>query len=302
MPLVPAPPHPRWTTDGVDWPHRARSSFLRAGGLDWHLQRMGEGPPLLLLHGTGASTHSMRALLPLLATRFDVLAPDLPGHGFTATPPPHLLSLPDMARLVGALLDALGISPAYAVGHSAGAAILLRAALDRRIAPTAIMSLNGALLPPPGVQAPLFPLAARALAALPGLPALMARAGTAPARLDRLLDGTGSRLDAEGRAFYARLFRRPDHVAGALGMMARWDLAALKRDLPRLRRPVTLVSAANDRMIPPAQANAVRALLPAGATLVELPGLGHLAHEEDPAAIAALVFAMADAHPVAASA
>ena len=44
---------------------------------------MGEGPDIVLLHGTGASTHSWRALIPLLAERYRVTAIDLPGHGFT---------------------------------------------------------------------------------------------------------------------------------------------------------------------------------------------------------------------------
>ncbi len=79
------------------------SRFVEAAGIRWHVQRMGEGPPLLLIHGTGAATHSWRALLPLLAQHFDVIAPDLPGHGFTQSPPSHRLSLPGMAADVSRL-------------------------------------------------------------------------------------------------------------------------------------------------------------------------------------------------------
>ena len=57
-----------------------------SGAVREHVQRLGRGPSMLLLHGTGASTHSFRDLLPALAEHFDVLAPDLPGHGFTARP------------------------------------------------------------------------------------------------------------------------------------------------------------------------------------------------------------------------
>ncbi len=56
-----------WGTDGRDWPHRDRSRFVEAGGLRWHIQRMGDGPALLLVHGTAAATHSWRDLAPLLA-------------------------------------------------------------------------------------------------------------------------------------------------------------------------------------------------------------------------------------------
>ena len=283
---------PSWAEDGADWPNRDSSLFVRAGGLDWYVQRAGRGPVLLLLHGTGAATHSWRDLLPLLAQRFTVIAPDLPGHGFTGMPPMRLLSLPEMARQLGALLQALDVSPRFGVGHSAGAAILANMALGRRIAPRALMALNGALLPPPGVQAPLFPLVARLLAGLPPVPALMALSA-APERVRRLLDGTGSVIDPAGQAFYRRLLRRPGHVAGALGMMGSWDLTALRRDLPRLHVPVTLVVGEGDRMIAPSQARLLLDLLP-DARLVCLPGLGHLAHEEQPRRVAELVGAMAD--------
>ncbi len=51
--------------DGADWPNRQASALIEAHGLRWHVQSMGEGPGLLLLHGTGASTHSWRGLAPL---------------------------------------------------------------------------------------------------------------------------------------------------------------------------------------------------------------------------------------------
>ena len=58
-----------WETDGAAWPHREASRFVVAGGCRWHVQVMGavDAPALWLLHGTGASSHSWRALLPLLA-------------------------------------------------------------------------------------------------------------------------------------------------------------------------------------------------------------------------------------------
>jgi magnesium chelatase accessory protein len=77
-------------------------------------------------------------------------------------------------------------------------------------------------------------------------------------------------------------------VAGAIGMMANWDLRPVERDLPRLATKLTLVVGARDRTIPPSEAGRIRALLPS-AELVTLPRLGHLAHEEQPAMVAALI-------------
>ncbi len=140
----------QWRRDGRDWPNRAFSRFVRAGGIEWHVQEMGQGPKLLLLHGTAASTHSFRALAPLLAPHFTLLIPDLPGHAFTETPA-ETLTLPTMRDLVSDLLAELSFAPDLAAGHSAGAAILVRMALDGAFAPRRIVSLNGALLPFPGV-------------------------------------------------------------------------------------------------------------------------------------------------------
>jgi magnesium chelatase accessory protein len=106
--------------------------------------------------------------------------------------------------------------------------------------------------------------------------------------VEKLLRETGSRLDARGLELYARLFRRPGHVAGTLAMMAAWDLPGFARDLPKLTTPLTLVSALGDRTISPDTARRVQAILPA-ATLVDWPGLGHLAHEEVPALLASLL-------------
>ena len=281
---------PDWQVEGRDWPNRAASRFVTAAGLRWHVQVMGEGPVLLLLHGTAAATHSWRDMMPLLARHFTVVAPDLPGHGFSEAVPAARLSLPGMAASVAALLDAMGLRPALAAGHSAGAAILLRMALDGRISPGTIISLNGALQPLGDRHAAFFTRAARLLVGLPFVPSLFAWRAADRAVAERLLRDTGSRIDARGVDLYARLFRHSAHLAAALGMMAHWDLVPLLRDLPRLAPRLVLVVGQGDRAVPPVQAQAVQRRQPL-ARIVTLPGLGHLAHEERPADVAALILA-----------
>jgi magnesium chelatase accessory protein len=179
-----------------------------------------------------------------------------------------------------------------AVGHSAGAAVALRLALDGRIDPHAVVSLNGALLPLGERHAAFFTKAARMLVGLPFVPNLLAWRASNRAVAERLLRDTGSRIDARGVDLYARLFRHSSHVAAALGMMANWDLLPLLHDLPRLRPALVLVVGGADRTIPPAQAERIRARLPS-ARIVTLPGLGHLAHEERPAEVAQLLLDIA---------
>ncbi len=193
-----------------------------------------------------------------------------------------------MAKALRDLLRALGVDPVLAAGHSAGAAILARMSLDDAIALRGLVGFNAALLPPPGqIGEALQPLA-RLIAGLPLLPQVFAWRAGDRAVVDQLLRNTGSSLDPAGEALYRRLARSSRQVAGALGMMAGWDLRPLARDLPRLKPALQLIVGTNDRMVPPAEAQRVRALLPS-TQIVEMPGLGHLAHEERPAETAELL-------------
>ncbi|MBS0278787.1 MAG: alpha/beta fold hydrolase, partial [Proteobacteria bacterium] len=168
------------------------------------------------------------------------------------------------------------------VGHSAGAAIAVQMTQDGSIAPKKIVSINGALLPFPGVTAVAFPALAKLLFLNPFAAPFLAWRGSDPKAVARLIEGTGSKLDARGIDLYARLFRTERHVAAAVGMMANWDLVALKHDLPRLRVPLILVTADRDRAVPPSAADTVKAIVPKG-KVIALRGAGHLAHEERPA-------------------
>ncbi len=282
-----------WDRDGADWPNREHSRFVEAAGLRWHVQQAGRGPVCLLIHGTGASTHSFRDLLPRLAQHFQVIAPDLPGHGFTSRPADDLgLSLAGMAASIVALLSVLGVVPRIAVGHSAGAAILCRLGLDGALQAAEIVSLNGALLPLSGFKHPAVTPLVRAIASSDWVSRFFARRLESPREVARMLAATGSTLDARGMELYGRLSRSPAHAGAALTMMAVWDVRPLERELARLPIPLTLVVGSRDRMILPGEASKVHRLLPT-AELVQFPDLGHLAHEERPDFIAELVVAHA---------
>ncbi|MFO1035447.1 MAG: alpha/beta fold hydrolase BchO [Geminicoccaceae bacterium] len=286
---------PRWDVEGRDWPNREFSRFVTADGLRWHVQILGTGPVLLLVHGTGAASHSWGPLVPFVAPHFTVVTLDLPGHGFTALPAAEGLSLAGMARGVGRLMQVLGLQPEIAVGHSAGAAILLRAAIDGDLAPKRIISVNGALLPFGGGAAQFFSPLAKLVASTSLVPRLFAWHATVDeALVRRLIENTGSKVDPEIVDQYRRIARHPRHVAAALGMMAGWDLRTLVADLPRCRQHVLFVVGANDRAVAPREATRVSSKLPS-AEVVRLPGLGHLAHEERPDLVADLVLQQARA-------
>lgn len=276
------------------WPNAAHSRIVRADGVAFHVQEMGSGPPILLVHGTGASTHSFAALMPLLAAHAHVVAIDLPGHGFSETSRSDVFTLPAMAHALGALLKTLAFEPQIAIGHSAGAAILIRLALDGLIAPQAIIALNGAILPMHPFSHPFVSLMAKFLAANPFVPWFFAKQASR-GTVDRLLDDTGSQVPQQSRACYGELLQSRRHVAAALRMMAHWDLETLARDLPQLKTKLILVTGDNDRTIPPNTSDAVARIL-GTSERVKLPRLGHLAHEEDARRIAEIILALLPAH------
>ncbi len=280
---------PRWAVEGKDWPNHGASRFLEVGRLHWHVQVMGEGPVLLLLHGTASATHSWRDLMPLLAQHFTVVAPDLPGHGFTAGRPSGGLSMPAMARAVGDLITALGISPQLVLGHSAGAAIAIRAVLDGAVSPKAVIGMNAALLPFPGLAAKIFPGLARMLFVNPFAPHIFAGIARQQGETGSFLArSTGSKIDAAGADFYGRLFGTPGHCSGAITMMADWDLDSFARDLPSLRVPLLLVHGDRDAAITLDSAREATARVTAAKLTIQ-PALGHLAHEESPAEAAEII-------------
>jgi magnesium chelatase accessory protein len=277
-----------WGKQGGDWPNRQASSFVRRGALHWHVQRMGAGPVLLLAHGTGSATHSWRGLMPALARDFDVIGVDLPGHGFTGAPPSYRMTLPDMAAALDDLMAGLGVSPAMLVGHSAGAAIVARMALDGPPGTAPVVALNGALLPLPGVHGQFFGSMARMVAMMPLVPWFFSWRARDRAAVEKVIAGTGSTLDEQGIELYARLMRDPGHVGNVLSMMANWELDGLARDLPRLGSRLVLVAAEGDRAVPVKVARKVEALVP-GCRVILQKGLGHLSHEEAPEETAQLL-------------
>lgn len=272
-----------------DWPHRATSRFVTAGGLSWHVQQTGTGPTLLLIHGTAASTHSFHHLAELLNEHFKVIMVDLPGHGFSSAL--DRPTLPCVAKSLGALLDTLDESPVMIAGHSAGAAIAIRMILDGLISPAHLIGLAPALLPYGGA-ADGFASKLVKLAFLNPLAPRLISMQASTNKVSRLIAKTGSHLGPDDISFYVRLLRRSSHVAGALRLMAHWKLRTLLDELQKLETPTTFIVGENDMATSPddveTAANRIR-----HCNVVQMEALGHLAHEEDPKVIADIIHQLA---------
>jgi magnesium chelatase accessory protein len=272
----------------ADWPFKAQSSLISTGRHRFWTIDTGpkDAPALLLLHGTGASGHSFARTIPGLSQAYRVITPDLPGHGCSAMGFAGRLGLDAMAQDLWTLCGTLKIQPKAIIGHSAGAAIGLRMAELRPV--PHIIGLNAALGEFDGAAAFLFPIIAKGLASLPFAATAITTFFGRPGTVDRILTGTGSPLDPEGRAQYLSLVRDPDHVTGALGMMADWKLQGLLTRLPQTQTKVTLIASEGDRAVPAKVSIDAAKRIP-GAKLHLLPKLGHLAHEETEDGLSALI-------------
>ncbi len=272
----------------ADWPLRDHSAAVACPPHRWHVQTLGHGPTLLLLHGAGGATHSWRHLAPLLAPRFRLLMPDLPGHGFSRRGNRSRLGLDGMAEDTIRLLHHLGETPQAVVGHSAGAAIALRMAETLPL--HAVIGINAALGPFEGIAGVIFPAMARALALIPFIPTAFSRLSGTPQRVAALIDSTGSRIDARGLDLYRRLVANPVHVDGTLAMMSQWQLDGLLARLPALSTPTLLIAAEDDRTVPPDVSARAAARMP-DARLLCLTEGGHLVHESHATTVAEAVTA-----------
>ena len=102
-------------------------------------------PTILLLHGFPTSSHMFRNLIPALAEHYHVVAPDLPGFGFSITPDRRTIrySFENLAKVIGKFTEAIGLERFAVYVFDYGAPVGLRLALAYPERITAIISQNG---------------------------------------------------------------------------------------------------------------------------------------------------------------
>ncbi len=266
------------------WPHAEHSRFVDVRPHHWHVQEMGQGDTVLLLHGASGSTHSWRDVMIDLAQDHHVVAIDLPGHGQTKLGSRHRSSLPLMAQDVQTLINHEGWHPKVVLAHSAGAALSLRL-LQSSKSRIPLVAVNPALTPFKGLVGVLFPIAARVVALSPIMAKMIKRKMSGPGQVVSLMETTGSKISPEGLNLYAKLFHSDAHLDGTLLMMAQWKLDGLVADLPKITVPCTFIVGENDKAVPPSSVKDCAKRMP-DATVVTIEGYGHLLHEEAPALVA----------------
>lgn len=121
---------------------------LQTNGIELYFEIVGQGEPVLLLHGLGSRGEDWAFQVPEFSRSFQVITADMRGHGRTAKPPgPY--SLPQMAADVVGLLDGLGIESTHIVGLSMGGMIAFQIAVDHpeRVRSMVIVNSGPALVP-----------------------------------------------------------------------------------------------------------------------------------------------------------
>lgn len=105
---------------------------VRAGGIDTNLHDVGQGPPILLLHGSGPGVSAWanwRLTIPELSKRFRVIAPDIVGYGFTERPAGVRYDMDTWVAHAIGVLDALGLEKVGVIGNSFGGGLTLHLAV-----------------------------------------------------------------------------------------------------------------------------------------------------------------------------
>ena len=273
----------------ADWPNVAVSRFVNAAGIRWHVQRAGRGPTVVLMHGTAGATFTWSDVLPRLTDVADVIALDLPGHGFTTGATIAQLSLAGMATAVAELLRALDVVPDVGVGHSAGAAVLLQLASSHEVTPQSIIGINSALVSINALGQMLQPVSRTVFDFEPVRAALAAllRGGTIARTL---LRSTGTALDPVQEARYVSMLTDERRVGAVLQMMARWDLPTLQQSFPRIALPVKLVHSRNEPWVPFDELMQATRTLPMR-SVIDVTPAGHLIPDEKPREVAEIITA-----------
>lgn len=232
--------------------------WLDVAGARMHTRLLGEGPPVVLLHGYGVSGTYMLPLARQLATSFRVLVPDLPGQG-KSEPRPGLRSVSELADAFAAWLEAAELERPAVVANSLGCQVVTE-------------------------------LAAR----VPGLVGPLTLVGPTidPARRQGRHQLFAALRDSAREPVRLLAIAASDDLGAGMRRLVVTARAAfddrIEERLPFVEQPAVVVRGGDDRFVSAEWAEQVTALLPDG-RLVVVPGEPHAVHFTQPATVAGVV-------------
>lgn len=254
-------------------------------GHDVGYRRGGEGETVLLLHGLAGNSLTWRAVMPALAANYDVIAPDLLGHGESAKPMGDY-SLGAFASGLRDFLAALDVPTATIVGQSFGGGVAMQLAYQHpELCDRLVLVSSGGLgrevswllrlLTLPGAEH-LMPLVFPRLVADRGgdVGRLLSRVGLRAPSLAEMWRAYSSLAGAENRRAFVRTIRGVIEPGGQ-------TVSALDRLYLASHLPTLIVWGDRDPIIPVRHAHAAHEAIP-GSRLAILEGVGHFPHVEVP--------------------
>jgi pimeloyl-ACP methyl ester carboxylesterase len=261
---------------------------VRANGLEISYERVGEGPPLVFVHGAASDARLWRPQLAALAYEFTVVAWDEPGAGHSSHVPADF-GLADYASCLAALIDALALGPAHVAGISWGGTVVqeLYRQHSELVATLILVDTYAGWkgsLPEEEVRARLdgayqaLMVPAEKFDPTRALPGWFA--GDPPAEFVPLLEDMAAAV-------------RPESMRVALSVMAETD----QRDLlPRITVPTLLIWGELDARSPLSVARQFEQAIP-DTKLIVIPGAGHVSNLEQPERFNEAVREFCRAHP-----
>jgi pimeloyl-ACP methyl ester carboxylesterase len=251
----------------------------------------GKGPPLLLIHGFGASTYTWRHLAPELAKNYRVIAVDLKGFGQSDKPFDGRYSVYDQAELLAQLIEDKDLRDLTLVGHSFGGGVALLLALeanqrlDGRI--TRLVLLDSIAYPQ---NIPVFfrlldvPLVSQ-LGVRMVPPSVQTRVALRIAYFD------DSKIDPEEVELYAAPLKTAagkHAIIHSARQIVPEDIAELSERYKTIELPTLILWCDHDRIVPLEVGIKLRRTLP-NSTLRLIEDCGHMPQEEQPASTLALI-------------
>jgi pimeloyl-ACP methyl ester carboxylesterase len=279
-------------------PALGEAKIFDYGGVRINYYETGQGPPLILLHGFGASAYSWRFLAPALARDHRVLTIDLKGYGLSAKPEDGQYAIRDQADMVAAFIRARDLHDLVVMGHSMGGGVTLMAYLkvagDEPARIKKLVLIDSAGYPQ---KMPLFIW----LAKVPGLGSvggqlISPRFATTMAlrkcyyHKDRITD---EQIDAY--AYYGSLPGAREALVATARQIVPEDIAAVTSRYQTISVPVLIIWGAEDEVVPVSLGHNFKRDIP-NSELVILPDCGHIPLEEEPGETTKLIVSFLKKH------
>jgi pimeloyl-ACP methyl ester carboxylesterase len=269
----------------IDWP--AHQRWIEVDGTPANVIELGDGPPLLFVHGLSGCWQNWLENLPHFGRTHRAIAVDLPGFG--ASPMPRgEISIPGYARFLEGLCDALSIDAAAVVGNSMGGFIAAELAIASPQRVERLMLVSAAGITAEYLHRDSIMAGARVVAAIGTRTAarhawFARRAGLRKAAL-RFVVRHPDRLSAPVAHELMQGAGKPAFLPAMEAIMAH----PISRRLPQIACPTFVVWGADDRVIPVRDARRFGELIP-DVRVEVLPDTGHVAMLERPARFNALL-------------